>query len=102
MVTSSLANTEHTSENGIFTVIFDECIAGICKSKNSSALVLGEGGLYVNNTAESGNFMFTLFMISGSLGSEYIFRIHPMLHYQMCSLIEYLIILLMILLLNMM
>ena len=74
MVTTSLANTEHTSENGIFTVIFDECIAGICKSKNSSALVLGEGGLYVNNTAESGNFMFTLFMISGSLGSEYIFQ----------------------------
>ena len=77
MVTSSLANTEHTSENGIFTVIFDECIAGICKSKNSSALVLGEGGLYVNNTAESGNFMFTLFMISGSLGSEYIFQNTP-------------------------
>ena len=74
MVTSSLANTEHTSENGIFTVIFDECIAGVCKSKNSSALVLGEGGLYVNNTAESGNFMFTLFMISGSLGSQYIFQ----------------------------
>jgi len=74
MVTSSLSNTEHTSENGIFTVIFDECIAGICKSKNSSALVLGEGGMYVNNTAESGNFMFTLFMISGSLGSQYIFQ----------------------------
>lgn len=77
MVTSSLTNTEHTSENGIFTVIFDECIAGICKSKNSSALVLSEGGLYVNNTAESGNFMFTLFMISGSLGSEYIFQNTP-------------------------
>ena len=74
MVTSSLANTEYTSENGIYTVIFDECIAGICKSKNSSALVLGEGGMYVNNTAESGNFMFTLFMISGSLGSQYVFQ----------------------------
>ncbi|MDD2260524.1 MAG: hypothetical protein PHO87_05970, partial [Acholeplasmataceae bacterium] len=74
MVTSSLSNTEHTSENGIFTVIFDECIAGVCKSKNSSALVLGSGGMYVNNTAESGNFMFTLFMISGSKGSEYIFQ----------------------------
>ncbi|MCK9320227.1 hypothetical protein, partial [Methanoculleus sp.] len=74
MVKKSLSNTEHTSENGIFTVIFDECIVGICKSKNSSSLVLGEGGLYVNNTAESGNFMFTLFMISGSLGSEYIFQ----------------------------
>ncbi|MDD4469331.1 MAG: hypothetical protein PHR29_05265, partial [Acholeplasmataceae bacterium] len=74
MVTSSLSNTEHTSENGIFTVIFDECIAGVCKSKNSSALVLGSGGMYVNNTAESGNYMFTLFMISGSLGSEYVFQ----------------------------
>ena len=74
MVTSSLANTEYTSENGIYTVIFDECIAGICKSKNSSVLVLGEGGMYINNTAESGNFMFTLFMISGSLGSQYIFQ----------------------------
>jgi len=39
--------------------------------------VLGGGGLYVNNTAESGNFMFTLFMISGSLGSEYIFQNTP-------------------------
>ncbi len=77
MVKSSLVNTEHTSENGIFTVIFDECIVGVCKSKNSSALVLGSGGMYVNNTAESGNFMFTLFMISGSLGSEYIFRYTP-------------------------
>ena len=30
--------------------------------------------MFVNNTAESGNFMFTLFMISGSLGSQYVFQ----------------------------
>ncbi|MDD4472237.1 MAG: hypothetical protein PHT97_13905 [Methanoculleus sp.] len=74
IVTPSVSDLEHTSENGIFTFLFDDCIVGVCKSKNSTALIKSDGGLYTNNTAESGNFMFTLFMITEFTGFEYLIK----------------------------